>query len=135
MECVTWYPTQNRVILHRPKSYFCKHKQGQANDYWEDEAKDDHDHKVEGNDSSSESNCLSSDSTRTKTLSLSSSSNRFLEHEYRCRLSESMQSHVRAERSNKGCVQTGSNLLLKESGTHADEDRGEQGHDSSAESS
>jgi hypothetical protein len=53
MECVTWYPTQNRVILHRPKSYFCKHKQGQANDYWEDEAKDDHDHKEEGNDSSS----------------------------------------------------------------------------------
>ena len=128
MECVTWYPTQNRVILHRPKSYFCKHKQGQANDYWEDEAKDDHDHKEEGNDSSSESNCLSSDITRTETPSLSSSLSR---------LRESMQNHVRAERSsNKGCGQTSSNFLLKESWTRTcNEDHGEQGYDSFAESS
>jgi hypothetical protein len=46
-----------------------------------------------------------------------------------------MQSHVRAERSNKGCGQTGSNFLLKESWTHANEHPGEQGYDSSAESS
>ncbi len=46
-----------------------------------------------------------------------------------------MQSHVRAERSNKGCGQTGSNFLLMKSWTHANEDPEEQGYDSSAESS